>query len=179
MLKKVLIFLYCVLIFNNSLLNAQEKDKIKLRFGAELTSQMSYSGLSSGVQINLLHQKHSLGIGTKITYQSSFFPYQNALGLIVDYKFFLISKNNMKAFVELNYNNSIYKSLRQGADKNNIIHEYTYSNRILIKVVENLWIGNSMGVGAYTENYYDYSGAEYGSYLGYNVMFKINLSYEI
>lgn len=66
MLKKVLIFLYCVLIFNNSLLNAQEKDKIKLRFGAELTSQMSYSGLSSlssGVFRNGSNSKYSFSLG--------------------------------------------------------------------------------------------------------------------
>ena len=177
MLNKYIIIL---LIFNSilSFSYAQEKETIKLNFGAEFNSQMSYSGISSGVQMNVLHKKHSLGIGAKVTYQSSFFPYQNALGVIVDYKFFLISNDNIKAFVEVNYNNSIYKSLRRGADKNNIIHEYTYSNGIVIKVIENLWIGNSMGIGAYTEKYYDYSEAKYGSYLGYNVMFKVMVSYE-
>jgi hypothetical protein len=177
MLNKYLIL---ILTFSSliSFSYAQEKEKKKLVFGVELNSQMSYSGISSGVQMNVLHKKHSLGIGAKVTYQSSFFPYQNALGIIVDYKLFLISKDNMKAFVELNYNNSIYKSLRRDADKNNIIHEYTYSNGILIKVVENLWIGNSMGIGAYTEKYYDYSEEKYGSYLGYNVMFKVTANYE-
>jgi hypothetical protein len=157
---------------------AQEKEAKKLNFGAEINSQMSYSGLSSGVQVNLLHKKHSLGIGTKITYQSSYFPYQNAMGLIVDYKYFVMENKNMRAFIAVNYNNTVYKSLRRDADKFNIIHEYTISNGLLVKAYKNLWIGNSIGIGAYTEQYYDYSETEYGAYLGYNIMFKVMANYE-
>jgi hypothetical protein len=165
-------------MFNSLISYAQEKEDKKLNIGAELNSHLSYSGLNTGVQMNFFNKKHSLGIGIKMTYQSGYFPYSNALGVIIDYKYFLIAKNNMKAFIAINYNNTIYKSLRRDANKNNIIHEYTFSNGFLIKVYRNFWVGNSIGIGAYTEQYYDYSEAKYGSYLGYNVMFKGMISYE-
>lgn len=176
MLNKQILYLFLIL---NSLISYGQKTETEwLKFGTELNANLSYSGLSTGAQVNLLHTKHSLGIGTKLTYQNSYFPYQNALGIIIDYKYFLIAKPKIKAFVAANYNNTFYKSLRRDGNKNNVIHEYTYSNGILIKVYQNFWIGNSMGIGAYTEQYYDYSEAKYGSYFGYNVMFKAMASYE-
>jgi len=170
--------LYLFIMFSSLISYTQNKEDKWLNFGVELNTSLSYSGISTGAQVNLLHKKHSLGVGAKITYQNSYFPYQNALGIVIDYKYFLITKPNIKAFVAINYNNTTYKLLSRDGNKSNIIHEYTYSNGILIKVFNNFWVGNSMGIGAYTEKYYDYSEAEYGSYLGYNVMFKAMMSYE-
>lgn len=177
MLTKYVILL---LVFTSilSFSYAQEKEEKQWKLGVELNSHLSYSGINSGVQMNLLHKMHSLGIGTKITYQGSYFPYHNALGLIVDYKLYLITNHKLKAFIAINYNNTIYKSLGPVANKYNIIHEYTASNGLLVKAYKNLWIGNSIGFGAYTERFYDYSEAEHGSYLGYNVMFKVMMNYE-
>ncbi len=170
-----ILFVFCFIIYL-SCAQAQVKEKIK--FGTELNSHISYSGINTGIQMNLLHQNHSLGIGIKNTYQNSYFYYRNALGIIIDYKYFLITKENIKAFISINYNNVIYKSLRRHASKNNIIHEYTYSNGYLIRLYKNCWVGNTIGLGGYTERFYDYSEKEYGSYIGYNVMFKGMISYE-
>lgn len=176
MLNKYTILFLFYFIISPTYIQAQEDKKIKI--GVELNSHVSYSGLNTGVQINLLHKNHSVGIGPKITYQSSYFPYQNAMGVIIDYKYFLITKDNLKAFVNLNYSNSVYRSLRRNATKNNIIHEYIFSNGFLVKVYKGFWIGNSIGMGGYTEQYYDYSEDKYGYYLGYNVMFKGMITYE-
>jgi hypothetical protein len=173
--KYAIYIIFCSTIF---IPNVQAQEDKKIKFGAELNSHMSYSGINTGIQMNLLYHRHSLGIGIKNTYQNSYFYYQNALGIIIDYKYFLITKENIKAFISINYNNVIYKSLRQDATKNNIIHEYTFSNGYLIKLFKNCWIGNSIGIGGYTEQFYDYSETKYGSYIGYNVMFKGMISYE-
>ena len=176
MLKKVIIFVFYFLIFNKLLLQAQEKDKVK--WGVETSPYISYSGINWGVQINAFYKKHSLGIGTKVAFQSSYFPYQTSMGIIVDYKYFIVSNQNIKSFISVNYSNVRYEVKNRIYSNKNIIHEYLVSNGFLIKIVSNLWIGNSIGVGGYTERYLNFSKNEKENYIGYNLMLKAILSYE-
>ena len=176
MLKKVTILFFCFLTFNNFLLQAQEKKKIK--WGVETSPYISYSGINWGLQINGLYKKHSLGFGAKIAFQSTYFPYQNSLGLMVDYKYFLLSNSKMKSFVSLNYSNVQYEVKNRIKSNKNTIHEYMVSNGFLVKLVGNIWMGTSIGVGGYTERYYNLSESKKENYIGYNVILKGMLSYE-
>jgi len=94
MLKKIVILLFfCFLLI--SFLGAQDKKKLKL--GVETSPYISYSGVNWGIQINGFYKKHSLGIGTKVAFQSSYFPYQTSMGIIVDYKYFIVNNQNIKS----------------------------------------------------------------------------------
>lgn len=176
MLKKVAILFLCFLTFNPLLLQAQEKEKIK--WGLETSPYISYSGINWGVQFNGFYKKHSLGIGTKIAFQSSYFPYQTSMGLMVDYKYFIMSNNIIKSYISINYTNLMYDVTNRYYSNKNIIHEYVVSNGFLIKLTKKIWIGNSIGVGGYTERYFNFSEGKKENYIGYNLMLKGLISYE-
>ena len=176
MLKKVAILFFCFLTFNSFLLQAQEKEKIK--WGVETSPYISYSGINWGLQVNAIYKKHSLGLGTKVAFQSSYFPYQTSMGLIVDYKYFLISNTNIKSFISANYSNVRYEVKSRTNFNKNTIHEYVVSNGFLIKIVGKIWFGTSIGVGGYTERYYDFSEGKNKNIVGYNMMLKGIVSYE-
>ncbi|MCB0410285.1 MAG: hypothetical protein KDD29_08700 [Flavobacteriales bacterium] len=99
MLKKITVVLYLIII-NCFFTQAEEKEKIKL--GLETTSHLSYTGVNLGLQVNGLLNNHSLGIGAKVTFQSSYFPHKNSMGVIIDYKYFLISNLKIKSFISVN-----------------------------------------------------------------------------
>lgn len=176
MLKKVIIFILYFLIFDGGLLQAQEEDKV--RWGLETSPYISYSGINWGVQFNGFYKKHSLGIGTKIAFQSSYFPYQTSMGLMVDYKYFIMSNNIIKSYISINYTNLMYDVTNRYYSNKNIIHEYVVSNGFLIKLTKKIWIGNSIGVGGYTERYFNFSEGKKENYIGYNLMLKGLISYE-
>ena len=85
---------------------------------------------------------------------------------------------DIKSFISVNYSNVRYEVKNRIYSNKNIIHEYLVSNGFLIKIVSNLWIGNSIGVGGYTERYLNFSKNEKENYIGYNLMLKAILSYE-
>ncbi len=176
MLKKVKIFVFYFLIFDGFLLQAQEKDKV--RWGIETSPYISYSGINWGVQMNGFYKNHSVGIGAKTAFQSSYFPYQTSIGLMVDYKYFIVRKNNIKSYISINYTNLIYDVTNRYYSNKNVIHEYVVSNGFLIKIMKRIWIGNSIGVGGYTERYFNFSEGKKENYIGYNLMLKGMLSYE-
>ncbi|KJS05796.1 MAG: hypothetical protein VR77_07320 [Flavobacteriales bacterium BRH_c54] len=176
MLKKVVIFILYFLIIDEILLQAQEEDKIK--WGIETSPYISYSGINFGLQVNGFYKKHSLGIGTKIAFQSSYFPYQTSIGLMVDYKYFIMNNNNIKSYISINYTNLMYDVTNRYYSNKNIIHEYVVSNGFLIKLTKKIWIGNSIGVGGYTERYFNFSEGKKENYIGYNLMLKGLISYE-
>lgn len=176
MLKKIKIVFFYFLIFNSFLLQAQEKDKVK--WGLETSPYISYSGINWGVQVNGFYKKHSLGIGVKTSFQSSYFPYKTSIGLVVDYKYFMLSKSNIKSFVSINYNNVVYDVKNRNYSNKNTIHEYVVSNGFLIKIINKIWVGNSIGVGGYSERYFNFSEGKKENYIGYNLMLKGILSYE-
>tara|TARA_R110001592_G_scaffold88299_7_gene260048 strand:+ start:1853 stop:2386 length:534 start_codon:yes stop_codon:yes gene_type:complete len=176
MLKKAIIFVFYFLIFDVFLLQAQEKDKIK--WGLETSPYISYSGINWAIQVNGFYKKHSLGIGVKTSFQSSYFPYKTSIGLVVGYKYFMVSKSNIKSFISINYNNAVYDVKNRNYSNKNIIHEYVVSNGFLVKITKKIWIGNSIGVGGYTERYFNFSEGKKENYIGYNLMLKGLLSYE-
>lgn len=176
MLKKVIIFILYFLIFDGGLLQAQEEDKV--RWGLETSPYISYSGINWGVQFNGFYKKHSLGIGMKTSFQSSYFPYKTSIGLVVDYKYFMVSNNNIKSYISINYTNLMYDVTNRYYSNKNIIHEYVVSNGFLVKITKKIWIGNSIGVGGYTERYFNFSEGKKENYIGYNLMLKGLLSYE-
>ena len=173
MLKKIIIFFN---LFSSFLLQAQEKEKIK--WGVESSPYISYSFINWGIQAKGFYKKHSLGIGIKTSFQSSYFPYKTSIGLLVDYKYFIVSKSNIKSFVSINYSNVVYDVKNRNYSKKNIIHEYVVSNGFLIKIAKSIWIGNSIRVGGYTERYFNFYEGKKENYIGYNLMLKGILSYE-
>lgn len=174
MLKKTIILAFYFLICTSFFTKAQNK----IIWGVETSPYISYSGLNWGLQINGLYKKHSLGIGTKVAFQSSYFPYKNTLGLMVDYKYFIVSAENIKSFISANYSNVQYEVKSRIKSSKNTIHEYVVSNGFLIKLLGNVWFGTSIGVGGYTERYYNLSESKKENYIGYNVILKGILSYE-
>lgn len=175
MLKKIVILLFFC-FFLNSFLGAQDKEKLK--WGVETSPYISYSGINWGIQVNGFYKKHSLGIGVKTSFQSSYFPYKTSIGLVVDYKYFIVRKNNIKSYISINYTNLIYDVTNRYYSNKNVIHEYVVSNGFLIKIMKRIWIGNSIGVGGYTERYFNFSEGKKENYIGYNLMLKGMLSYE-
>ncbi len=154
------------------------QDKEKLKWGVETSPYISYSGINWGIQVNGFYKKHSLGIGVKTSFQSSYFPYKTSIGLVVDYKYFMLSKSNIKSFVSINYNNVVYDVKNRNYSNKNTIHEYVVSNGFLIKIINKIWVGNSIGVGGYSERYFNFSEGKKENYIGYNLMLKGLLSYE-
>lgn len=172
------ILLFCCAVIFNSTILAQEQKEKTFRYGVESAPFVSYSGINWGAQFNVFYQKHSLGIGTKISFQSSYFPYNNSLGLMLDYKYFIIENEKVKSFIGINYSNVRYRVKTRFGENNNMIHELFISNGYLFKVYNNFWIGNSIGMGGYLERFYDFSEETHSSLNGYNMKLKIILSYE-
>ena len=114
----------------------------------------------------------------KTSFQSSYFPYKTSIGLVVDYKYFMVSNNNIKSYISINYTNLMYDVTNRYYSNKNIIHEYVVSNGFLVKITKKIWIGNSIGVGGYTERYFNFSEGKKENYIGYNLMLKGLLSYE-
>ncbi|MDT8413515.1 MAG: hypothetical protein RQ875_13705 [Vicingaceae bacterium] len=177
-LKYHFILLFCCIVIFKSSLIAQEQNEKLFRFGAETSSFISYSGINWGVQFNIFHKKHTLGIGTKVSFQSSYFPHNNSLGLIVDYKYFILENKKIKSFININYSNVRYKVKTRFGENNNMLHEFFISNGYLINMFNSFWIGNSIGFGGYLERFYDFSEETHSSLNGYNMKLKIIISYE-
>jgi len=97
---------------------------------------------------------------------------------MVDYKFFIVKTSNIKSFISVNYGIVKYEVKNRIFSNKNAIHEYTVNNGFLFKIIDKLWIGNSIGVGGYTERYYNLSESKKENYIGYNVILKGILSYE-
>lgn len=134
MIKKLVILIFLFNTYNLSIY-AQDRDQIK--WGVETSSFISYSGVNLGFQVNGLHKQHSLGIGTKIVFQTSYFPYKNTLGLMVDYKFFIVKTSNIKSFISVNYGIVKYEVKNRIFSNKNAIHEYTVNNGFLFKSLIN------------------------------------------
>jgi hypothetical protein len=172
-------FLFLVILFTFcSITQGQVNEKEKITFGIEAPTYMSYSGINLGIQANASYKKHTLALGIKTTFQSSYFPYQNSLGMMIDYRYYIVSSEKVKAFISAHYSNVRYKSLGRNTSETNTIHEYTFNNGYMIKLFNKCWIGNSFGVGGYTEQFFDYSEQKKGTYVGYNFMAKTMLIYE-
>lgn len=167
----------CAVFFNNTILAQEQKDKT-FRYGVESAPFISYSGINWGAQFNVFYQKHSLGIGTKISFQSSYFPYKSSLGAAVDYKYYIVESKKIKSFIGITYNNVRYKIKTRFGENYNMIHEFFISNGFQFNVFNKFWIGNSIGMGGYLERFYDFSEETHSYINGYNMKLKIILSYE-
>jgi len=176
MFKRIAILVVYFLILNYAF--AQETKKKLPKLGVETSTFISYSGINWGNQLNAYYKKHSFGLGFKIAFQSSYFPYKTSVGFMANYKYFLVEKEKIKSFVSVDYHMVKYDVKNRNYSSSNTIHEYAVSNGFLIKLYNNLWFGNSIGVGGYTERYFDFSEAEKESKVGFNILLKGFLSYE-
>lgn len=157
---------------------AQETENKLPKLGVETATFLSYSGINWSAQLNTNYKKHSLGIGFKVAFQTSYFPYKTSVGLVANYKYFLVEKEKIKSFVSVDYHMVKYNVKNRIYSSTNTIHEYTVSNGFLVKLYKKLWFGNSIGVGGYTERYFNFSELEKENKVGYNILLKGFLSYE-
>lgn len=168
---------YLLLIVFNNKAFSQNNEKL-LKFSAEQNLFLTYSGLNMSFIGAVNYKKHSLGAGINTSLVNSYFPYSLSSGIILDYKYYFLSNNKVKAFVSANYFNTRYTTQGRDNSNPNKLNEFIYSNGFIIRLYKGLWIGNSIGAGAYNERFYDVNDSKYRSNNGFNYRINLLLKYD-
>lgn len=124
-----------------------------IKFELEKTLYLSQAGISNALLTRFRFKRHSIGIGPKIIYTSSIFPYQNTLGLDFNYRFCLLQSKKINSFFNAQHGFASYKVNNRSKNNTNLINEFIISNGFSYNVFNKLWIGNTVGLGLYTDRF--------------------------
>jgi hypothetical protein len=177
-LTKHIVIILMVIFINPLSLFSQDSKNVssKLNFELEKSIYLSQAGLSSAFKFNFVKKRHLFGVGPKLIINSSAFN-KKILGVDLNYRYSLLESNKLKSFVDIHYGFASYNLENQFDKSNNNLHEFIISNGFRYNIYGNICIGNTIGLGFYQEQFYDTFNQSKRSFLGYNLMFKLFVSY--
>jgi hypothetical protein len=142
---------------------------------------LTYTGYSSILGVEYERKKTSFYLAPKISLTQTYIPGRGPWGLNSGFKYlFLTNHERWRFFFNIDYQLALYNAFRQAEEKGkkkNYIHEINAGYGVRFKINERLYIGQSIGVGKYFENYYSYKTESRKTFSGYDALLRLYIKY--
>ena len=184
MYYKIVSLLIICTIMNFSFVKSQEisKPESKNSLFVGLVPSLSHTGFNGSVIVGINVNRLLLTAGLKYVISDSYFPGIGQIGpeFGIGYTFF--GNKKVEFFGLLKYQASFYKplsTLKYAKNKRNSVHEYTYSYGIKLKLINRLWMENSLGFGGVISKNHDLQENNVSYSYGTTGLIRIGLFYQL
>lgn len=141
----------------------------------------SYTGVSISLAPEFEKGKHAFYLGPKLAIKHSYHPQQGPFGGVAGYRYlFLSNQKRWNFFFNTDYQLTLQNSFKrtgEAGNKKNHIHQFNVSYGARFKLTDQLFLGNSIGVGRYYESYYNYRSGERISFSGFDGLIRFFVKY--
>lgn len=151
-------------------------------YSVSCAASLSHSGYAIIPSTALNWQCHTLYLGVKLPVNNIYTSGDQSYGINLGFTYNIIQnyqKKNISSFVVLDYQLISYEQKTRFADKghNNLIHELNIGYGILLRIYDNIYVGNTIAVGKYWESYYNNYSHSRIIFDGYDNNIKLFLTY--
>lgn len=149
-----LLLMLCFLVGYGNTVKAQRPEREPVSLFTSLAGAVSYSGLNAYFNLGLAYKKHSIYAGPKMVLTKSYIPGRTLWGVNAGYFFSLMQQNRWNTSLNLDYQNTIYKTAP--ANPSNNLQEITGGlNANYFAIPQKMSIGLTMGAGMRMESAYN------------------------
>jgi hypothetical protein len=177
--KKIKLF---VLIFFTSILafGQAETQKGKVHYGLELAGSLSYTGFNSHAAFSISYNKNTLLIGPRLVLSDMYLPSKGPWGIYLAYRRNVLESQKVSSFAGIDYHTTYmrpYNPQNISIRKYNAINELALSYGFMYNLSSRFSLGNSIGLGAYREKYYDVLEERKSTRIGFTKLIKLFVHY--
>lgn len=160
----------------------EEGKKSKLRLGADLSINYSFSGFGVIGAVDLIKGNNMIYIGPKIITSRNYLPNKGPWGVNVGYRheFRNVEEKVLSFFFLTDYQMLTGKAFSHIAEsaKRNYYHELFVGYGLQFRIAKGLYLGNAMGIGAHMEVFNNVDLNWKQTYFGFNNLFRVFVHYK-
>lgn len=158
-------------------LQAQDMEKTTLHktSGTELSSSLTYAGLSSALLYNFSIQKHRIYGGPRLLLSDSYLPFRGPFGGRIGYQYIVLQNERWRSGAGIDYQFVLSRPFRSD-DGLQSIHEYHVSYGFSFRLLKRWWINTDLGAGFYLEELGTKSNRQ--SFTGFSNLINLSVRYE-